>query len=364
MNILYLSHLGGNPSSGPTYSVPKQIEAQSKLDNVFWFNAVKKDVNIWKEYPYYHDLNEFPHESIKDLPSPFNKPDIVVVELFYNMMKSPIIKELIKGVIPYVIIPRGELTKQAQNRKRFKKEIANLLVCRHYAKKAAAIQYLTEQEKQDSGDDWNRNYTIIPNGIEIPEKTKVSFSDNGIKCVSIGRIEPYQKGLDLLIEACSSIKNELTVANCSIIICGPDKENKLVKLKEAVKNTRLDLIIKFKEGIYGKEKAELLMNSDVFLIPSRFEGHPMALIEALSYGLPCIATTGSNMRKEVEVNNAGWSADNTVESLASSMLKMLNEKWCFREKSLNAIELARQYSWGRIARRTHDFYNRIVSREV
>ncbi|MDD6400227.1 MAG: glycosyltransferase [Lachnospiraceae bacterium] len=360
MNILYLSHLRGESYAGPTYSVPNQIAAQSKLDNVFWYNAIHNSIEEWKKLDYYHDLNEYPDESIIRLPKPFNSPDIIVIELFYNMVKSNFLKELINTEIPYVIIPRGELTFKAQKRKALKKTIANILVCKKYARKAAAIQYLTEQEYMDSGNSWNENYFIIPNGINIPNITKTSFTKKGIKCISIGRIEPYQKGIDLLIKACEDIKKELIKAHCQITICGPDKENKVKELRQDVKDRGLSDIISFRDGIYGKEKEKLLLDSDVFLITSRFEGHPMALIEALSYGLPCVVTKGSNMKTEIDKHNAGWTADNDEESIKNALKKMISEKDCFADKGECAVVLSKKYAWDFLADRSHNAFKGIL----
>lgn len=364
MNILYLSHLSGASYAGPTYSVPLQIEAQSKIDNVFWYNAVHHSLPEWKNLEYYFDLDNYPDESIQSLPYPFNKPDLIVVELFYNMAKSKLCKELIKSDIPYIIIPRGELTNQAQKRKRLKKSIVNFLLCKKYAKKALAIQYLTKQEFRDSKGNWNENHIIIPNGINTPKKIKASYINQGIRCVYIGRIEPYQKGLDLLIVACSKIKRELRNAKCRIFICGPDKEDKLSNLKEAVKKYDLIDIIIFYDGVYGNEKEKFLLESDVFLMPSRFEGHPMALIEALSFGLPCIATTGSNMRNEVEDFNAGWTADNEVDSLKYALLEMLKNFEEIPEKGYNAIKLSLQYDWNFLSKKTNDLYIELLNKKV
>lgn len=360
MNILYLSHLSGASYAGPTYSVPKQIESQSKIDNVFWYNATKSGKPEWRELPYYHDLYEFPEESIYMLPDPFNHPDLIVVELFYNMARSNLRKELVSGNIPYVIIPRGELTRQAQARKRLKKQIANILFCKRYAQKAAAIQYLTEQEYKDSGEDWNKNYMIIPNGIDMPERKKTGFTENGIKCISIGRIEPYQKGLDILIDACSQIKEEMIQANCTIDIYGPDVDGKKSELELNVVSRGLDNIIRFYDGIYGIEKEKVLIEHDVFLIPSRFEGHPMALIESLAYGLPCIATTGSNMRKDIELENAGWGADNTVFDLATNISNMISDRLQIELKSINAQKLSQKFDWTNIATQTSEKYKTII----
>lgn len=362
MNILYLSHLSGASYAGPTYSVPKQIKAQAQLDHVFWYNAVAKSPEQWKSIPYYHDLTEYPEESISKLPAPFNRPDIVVVECFYNMVGSPLQKELLKGKIPYVLVPRGELTKQAQKRKFLKKQAANILICKRYARKAAAIQYLTAQEYRDSGSVWNDNYIIIPNGVDLPEKMKETFSENAVKCVSIGRIEPYQKGLDMLIEACGGIKKTLEEAHCSITICGPDREGKLAELRKLVVEKELGQIIDFRDGVYGEEKTELLLQCDVFLIPSRFEGHPMALIEALSYGLPCVATTGSNMRDEIEEYGAGWTADNDVESIQCALKKMLEGQKKYKSISERAIRLSHKYDWNVLAETAHTCFENMIKK--
>lgn len=360
MNILYLSRLSGASYAGPTYSVPKQIEAQSKIDNVFWYNACKSGKSEWKKLSYYHDLSEFPEESIYKLPEPFNCPDLIVVELFYNMTTSKLRKELVKGEIPYTIIPRGELTRQAQTRKSFKKQIANILICNKYARKATAIQYLTEQECKDSGDKWNNNSIIISNGIDMPKNKKIKFTEDGIRCVSIGRIEPYQKGLDMLIDACLQLKDDLEKSKCTIDIYGPDVDGKKEELERNVKGKKLDKIIRFYDGVYGEEKEKVLLAHDVFLIPSRFEGHPMALIEALSYGLPCIVTTGSNMRNEVEEYGAGWTADNTVESIVGALRTMIEHKSSFNDITGNALSLAKEYMWYNIADISSSEYKKLI----
>ena len=38
MNILFISKLSGNLWAGPNNSIPAQVKAQSRIDNVFWYN--------------------------------------------------------------------------------------------------------------------------------------------------------------------------------------------------------------------------------------------------------------------------------------------------------------------------------------
>ena len=93
---------------------------------------------------------------------------------------------------------------------------------------------------------------------------------------------------------------------------------------------------------------------------SRFEGHPMALIEALSYGLPCIVTTGSNMKAEIEKLKAGWGADNNIDSIAAAIKSMLYSKQNFKQMSSAAQELSRRYSWDAIAKASHAIYTELL----
>lgn len=275
------------------------------------------------------------------------------------MARSPLLRELINTKIPYVIIPRGELTKQAQSRKRLKKLIANKFIFDKYSRNASAIQYLTKQEYLDSGKKWNKNNIIIPNGIELREYVDIKSYNNEIKCVSIGRIEPYQKGLDILIKACSKVKAQLEEANCTIDIYGPDEENKVYDLKKDVSNYELESIISFNDAVYGKEKEKKLLSTDVFLMTSRFEGHPMALIEALSYGIPALVTKGSNMKKEIEAYDAGWTAENNIESVSIALIKMLKD-YNDHYKNNNAINLSKNYSWNKIAEKSHKEFMKII----
>ena len=357
---MYISKLDGVDFAGPTHSVPRQIEAQSIYDDVFWYNFSCLGKEEWKLYGFYHNLVDFPQGSLDSLPKPFNRPDLIVVEQFYNLVRNHIWKEIIQSGVPYIIIPRGEFTNKAQKRKMLKKYLANILLCKKYYRNASAIHYLTTQEYNDSSNKWNTNFVIIPNGIGKPGITKKVFHDNCISFVYIGRIEPYQKGLDLLLNACFLIKDYLKANNAFIEIYGPDTDRKIDKIKRSIKKYDLEKIVFLKDGVYGDAKKQVLLESDIFIMPSRFEGHPMALIEALSYGLPCIVSKGSNLKYEVEKSNAGWSFESTSEELAQAMLSCINSKNSFSRFSDNAIRLSDEYSWKTIAKKSHEAYLKVL----
>lgn len=368
MNILVISKVDGRPWIGPTYSIPKQVSALSKLDNVLWYNLVsegkpegKTNLQKWRKLDFYTDLNRFPSAAIKSLPKPFNNPDLIIIQQNYPFAKDKIRFEIMRSRIPYIIIPRGEFTATAQKKKRLKKILGNTLLGYYpYVKKALAIQCLTEEEKNETDISWNNCKIVLPNGTDIPDYKKTSFTDVGINCVFIGRIEPYQKGLDLLVTACSKIKNELRNANCKISIYGSDQENKASLVRKQVIDNELNDIISFNAPIFGEEKKDVLKSSDIFILTSRFEGHPTGLLEALAFGLPSLITTGANMRKEVDEYDCGWTAETTTESIKIALLQMINDKANYQKKSNNARILAQKFAWDAIAQQSHSVYETLL----
>lgn len=362
MNIVYISHLSKFMFAGPNYSVPAQIKSQSKYDNVFWWNLTDAIQDEWVRTGFFHSRSEFNELLIEKLPAPFDNPDLVVFEAFYYIDDYKLSLECRKRKIPYIIVPRSALTHQGQKQKRIKKIIANKLLFIPMTKHAISIQYLTEQEKKDSGKKWCDRDFIIPNGIAVQEtKDKNDLSNEYIHGISIGRVAIYQKGLDLLLQACCEIRKELIENRVVIDIYGPDHENNKNVLNKKIANNRLDRIIQIHDGIVGDKKKEILEDSDFFILTSRFEGMPMALIEALSYGLPCLVTTGTNMADEIQTYDAGWISNVSIDGIKNCLRDMIASSHDLRIKRKNAKKLAMLYDWDSIAQRTHEVYLNLIT---
>lgn len=359
MKILYISHLVGG---GPNWSVPASVKAQSIIDDVFWINMTDAYMEHWLEVEAYHTVREIGQLTLNKLPEKFKKPDLVVFEGTYFIKNVLFSYTLRRKHIPYIIVPRSSLTIQAQNNSKWlKKRIFNLLVFNSFIKNALAIQYLTEDELKDSSTKWNKTHFIISNGVVLPECFKTNFfKDDKIYGLFIGRIDIYQKGLDLLVDACCKVQNELRANNIIIKVYGPDYNGDKMRLQDMLAKNDIDDIIEIGDVILGKAKEEIMLQSDFFIMPSRFEGHPMALIEALSYGLPCLVSQGTNMRKEICRYDAGWGCDNISDDICTALLKVRRDKHKFLDKSKNARSLASKYDWNNLAREFHDSVNTLL----
>lgn len=361
MNILFISALPGRKGAGPTYSVPKQIKSQSKIDNVYWVNLCNvEDESIFDKDMFNIIMSkEF---KVSALPSPFNKPDIIIFEEFFKMEFIPVYKEVKKLNIPYVIIPRCQMTEKYLINKRLKKIIASTFFFKSFAKNASSVQFLSKQESDDSKKFYKGNSYIAPNGIDLQENVEIRKYTGKQTGVFIGRYNVWQKGLDLLSEALSKRKDHLIKAGIAIDLYGPESPSgSATDANELVEKFGLKDIVSVNGAAFDKEKEEVLKKADFFIHTSRFEGMPMAVLEALSYGLPCLLTQGSNLREDLEKHNAGWGADTEVDSIVNAIDDMISnlDKW--EEKSRNALNMAGDYSWEKIAQQNHNEYREIIN---
>jgi glycosyltransferase involved in cell wall biosynthesis len=125
--------------------------------------------------------------------------------------------------------------------------------------------------------------TAIPgNGDEL--RKEFDLPPQGIVCTGIGRLVP-QKGFDILIEAFAQIASQVPDLHCLIIGEGDDKEKLSSQIRAAGLEKRIRLL-----GYQDRTKAmSILKSSDIFVMPSRYEGTPIALLEAAALARPILA---------------------------------------------------------------------------
>ena len=123
-------------------------------------------------------------------------------------------------------------------------------------------------------------------------KEQFDLAAEAIVCTGIGRLVP-QKGFDLLIEAFAKIASQVPDLYCLIIGEGEDKE----KLAEQIRSAGLEKRIRLL-GYQDRAKAmSILKSSDIFVMPSRYEGTPIALLEAAALARPILAACAGGMTK-------------------------------------------------------------------
>jgi glycosyltransferase involved in cell wall biosynthesis len=148
---------------------------------------------------------------------------------------------------------------------------------------------------------------VIPNGVELSDYSELedrdevlaelSLPSEAITIGSVGRLD-VQKGFDILLQACA----QLLRTDIHILIIGEGRErNKLVQQSEEL---GLEHNVHFLG--YRRDVPRLLAALDLYVQPSRFEGMPNALLEAMAVGCPIVASAVDGICELIEEGKHGW----------------------------------------------------------
>lgn len=257
----------------------------------------------------------------------------------------------------WIISPRSTHNPFALKRNVLFKKVFISLFEKYFIENAFCVHTLHQTEASWIQKAVTRNfkYQIIRNGEDfnsIPKSTK-NFNETkkGDFIIGyIGRLDIYQKGLDLLLEGFELyLKNQN--AKLWIIGEGPDQEllNKKVK-NSSLLSTHTTLF----GGQYGDEKNKLILKMDYFIHPSRWEGIPNSVIETSILGIPQLISKETNMAEDILSYDAGFVfEENTAQCIAQTIIKanQLYQKGELQKQSSNAIKLIKdKYDYRSIAK--------------
>ena len=166
---------------------------------------------------------------------------------------------------------------------------------------------------------------LIYNGIETQQfanERHASDFKSPFHIVCVGNLYRY-KGYDDLIDACEILVKCHPSLKWILEIAGEDREDNLVRLQSKVLKLGLKKRIKFLG--YVENVSALLGRAHLFVHPSHTEGLPNAVIEAMSAGLPVVASNVGGMPELIASQENGLLIDaSDPEGLASSIADLLN----------------------------------------
>jgi len=345
---LHLSHSYRHADGGIAFAVSDLMAAQQK-SGVFarWLAAERF-------HPLHRDQQLY--QSVTNL-----KPTVVHCHGLWRSQTRIAIR-LIQSGLPLLISPHGMLDPWAMAHSSFKKEIvwrlwegASLksVMCMHALCDAEAVAI--QQRLPDC------SVAVIPNGVsgdhevlqprtfvpwheEIPEDQHV--------LLFLGRFH-QKKGIEPLITAWQAVHQEARKAGWWLVFVGFGDEGKLLA---QLKTFPIDHCRAY-GPVFGSKKVASYQYASSFILPSYSEGLPMAALEAMSHGLPCLLSSSCNLPEAYQAG-AAWPAEPDI----SQLIIQLKALFALRSHELSSIGdngrrlVSTRFQWDQVAEKTVQVY--------
>ncbi len=201
---------------------------------------------------------------------------------------------------------------------------------------------------------YGRETSFLPNGVEPPQPHEPELIrqqwglEKGRYLLFLARIVP-EKGLHTLLKAYQGLDTDLR-----LVVAGGDSHSGSY-YPEMCQLARQDERVILTGFVQGQTKAELLGNAALYVLPSEIEGMPISLLEAMSYGTPCLTSDIPENTGVLGEFGASFRAG-SEEALRQALAAALESPPPAGPEQAQWI--AQEYSWEEAVNRTLEVYRR------
>ncbi len=180
---------------------------------------------------------------------------------------------------------------------------------------------------------WKKYYTqslrlddsqvfVLPNPVQLPSHVPTRLSSSPVNLLFLGRIG-QRKGAFDLIKAFAALPDEQKT-QAHLIIAG---DGEVEKAREMVQDLKLTELVTILDWLNSEQRDTYLAKADVFVLPTNNEGLPLALLEAMGWGLPAITTPVGGIPELVTSGTDGILVEpGNVEQLSQAMKSLIEDE--------------------------------------
>lgn len=269
------------------------------------------------------------------------KPNVVVCNVYSFPILDLIIRISLSSDIKTIIESHTQLSSTFISHKfRYNKVLFFLFrkwdrFILNRLKSTSYVVALTEQDAKD----WNpyvNDVIVIPNFITIEPKPVKDYSVKRV--ISAGRYA-YEKGYDMLLKAWAMVINDYP--DWELHIYGDGDRSPYIQISKQLGISNTVFLHSSTSDI-----AEEFSRSSIYVMPSRYEGFGLVLVEAMSCGLPCIAfDCPYGPRNIIKSKDDGILVNSEdVDKLKSSFKYLMSDAVVRKSYGLNALNNIKRYN--------------------
>ena len=259
--------------------------------------------------------------------------------------------------VPYLIQPHGALDPYLFRHHRGRKLVAEAWFQNAATRRAAAIQFTTEEERLLAEPHvFSVRGVVVPIGLnpvdyaELPPRGtfRARYPAIGDRPMTLflGRLN-FKKGIDVLLSAFAEAVDAGSDAH--LVLAGPDGGDR-GRIESRIDECGLRSRTTLTGMVVGQDKLALLADADLFALSSWTENFGIAVLEAMACGLPVAISDRVNLWRSVADADAGWVAPMETSAFRDILLEALANPSRLREKGNRGQALvAKQFAWPQIA---------------
>lgn len=284
--------------------------------------------------------------------TPFALPALLVCRL----ARKPLVIAMRCDAVPAQDLEHGKRLKTGadlESLERLGRPVLRLidLQLRHMQARITVLSTRMLESLQRCGID-GAGVLLIPNGVDIKVfRPCPRLSENALTVVCVAKLR-YQKGVDVLLRAWCHVVGQAPAARLLIVGDGP--------LLDALRGLAGSLGVMGSVEFTGlcTDVVQQLQRGRIAVLPSRWEGMPNALLEAMACGLACVATRVSGSEDLLGQDRCGLLVEpEDVDALAAALLLLLRGPKLTLEYGQAARQHVEQhYSFEQVMHRYIDLY--------
>jgi glycosyltransferase involved in cell wall biosynthesis len=281
--------------------------------------------------------------------------DLVLVHAHYQFANWVGARVARRCERPYVVFSHGSLHAAGLSHQRWLKHMYLALLERRNFRRALFIAFNAPEEQAHSR--YAQLGRVVPSGIDPSDFDERPpngyFADRHpelrgkVWFLFLGRLDVQQKGLDLLIPAFARLRREQPQLH--LVLAGPEEDGGEPFLRNLAHQLNVTNDITFTGMLTGVEKTAALQEADVFVLPSRYEGLSVALLEALYFGLPVLATNTVGLCGEIGRVGAAVITSADTDGIYHGLTRLADDAARRAMRGRASRLILEKYTWDAIA---------------
>ena len=232
---------------------------------------------------------------------------------------------------------------------------------KHQCANACAAAYVTERALQRRYPPAQHAFTTHYSSIDLPdtafvEAPRTTVANRSVRLILVGTLAQLYKGPDVLIDAVGACLRE--GLNIELVFVGSGKYQPQLEGRAAALGVGSRVQFRGQLAAQDAVRAELDA-ADLFVLPSRVESMPRAMIEAMARGLPCIGSTVGGIPELLPAEDMVPSND--ALALARKIREVLADPSRLPRMSVRNLGKAREYRHNVLRDRRRVFYEQVKS---